>query len=129
VRPARKADNLTAICEPICKKIWEPRRLTNLWPSTACYRDSFTLTFFSFGVLLTQYHRDQCVHDFLTPNLFKLHRNIILLSSLVFKHGLFSSILKLYPGSLLKIRVLGISLKELVWKSKLRTWYQWLLQR
>jgi hypothetical protein len=33
-RPARKADDLTAICEP--------RRLTPLWTSTACYRDSFT---------------------------------------------------------------------------------------
>jgi hypothetical protein len=41
-RPARKADNLTAICKPIVKKIWDPRRLTTLWASTACYRDSFT---------------------------------------------------------------------------------------
>jgi hypothetical protein len=40
-RPARKAD-LTAICEPIVYKMWEPRRLTTLWASTACYRDSFT---------------------------------------------------------------------------------------
>jgi hypothetical protein len=29
-RPARKADNLTAICEPIVYKTWEPRRLTTL---------------------------------------------------------------------------------------------------
>jgi hypothetical protein len=41
-RPARKADNLTAICEPIVYKMWEPRRPTNLWASTACYRESFT---------------------------------------------------------------------------------------
>jgi hypothetical protein len=41
-RQARKADNLIAICEPIIYKMWEPRRLTNLWASTACYRDSFT---------------------------------------------------------------------------------------
>jgi hypothetical protein len=41
-RPARKAD-LTAICEPIVYKIWEPRRLTTLWASTARYRDTFTL--------------------------------------------------------------------------------------
>jgi hypothetical protein len=27
-RQARKADHLTAICEPIAKKMWEPRRLT-----------------------------------------------------------------------------------------------------
>jgi hypothetical protein len=38
----RKADNLTDICEPIIQKIWEPRRLTTLWASTACYRDSVT---------------------------------------------------------------------------------------
>jgi hypothetical protein len=41
-RQERKADNLTAICEPIFYKMWEPRRLTTLWASTACYRDSFT---------------------------------------------------------------------------------------
>jgi hypothetical protein len=38
----RKADNLTAICEPIVWKMWEPRRLTTLWASAACYWDSFT---------------------------------------------------------------------------------------
>jgi hypothetical protein len=42
-RPARKADNLTAICDPIVQKMWEPRRLTTLWASTACYGASFTL--------------------------------------------------------------------------------------
>jgi hypothetical protein len=42
--PARKADNLTAICEPIVYKMWEPQRLTTLRASTTCYRDnSFTL--------------------------------------------------------------------------------------
>jgi hypothetical protein len=35
-----KADNLTAICEPIAYKMWGPRPLTTLWASTACYRDS-----------------------------------------------------------------------------------------
>jgi hypothetical protein len=44
-RPARKADILTAICEPIVYKMWEPRRLTTLWASTASYMDSFTVTF------------------------------------------------------------------------------------
>jgi hypothetical protein len=29
-RPARKADNLTAIYEPTVNKMWEPRRLTTL---------------------------------------------------------------------------------------------------
>jgi hypothetical protein len=41
-RPARKADNLNVICELIVRKMWEPRRLTTLWASTACYRDKFT---------------------------------------------------------------------------------------
>jgi hypothetical protein len=41
-RPARKADNLTAVSEPIVWKMWEPRPLTPLWAFTACYRDSFT---------------------------------------------------------------------------------------
>jgi hypothetical protein len=40
---ACEADNLTAMYEPIIKKMWEPRRLTTLWASTACYRDIFTL--------------------------------------------------------------------------------------
>jgi hypothetical protein len=42
-RPARKADNLTAICELTVWKMWEPRHLTTLWAFTACYRDSFTV--------------------------------------------------------------------------------------
>jgi hypothetical protein len=40
-RPAHKADNFTAICEPTVWKMWGPRRLTTLWTFTACYRDSF----------------------------------------------------------------------------------------
>jgi hypothetical protein len=40
-RPARKADNLTAVCEPIVWIMWDPQGLTTLWASTACYRDSF----------------------------------------------------------------------------------------
>jgi hypothetical protein len=38
---APNADNLTAICEPIVYKMWEPRRLTTLWASAVCYSDSF----------------------------------------------------------------------------------------
>jgi hypothetical protein len=41
-RSASKADNFTAICEPAVEKMWEPRRLTTLWASMACYRDNFT---------------------------------------------------------------------------------------
>jgi hypothetical protein len=41
-RPALKADNLTAICEPIVYKMWEPQHLTALWVSTARDRDTFT---------------------------------------------------------------------------------------
>jgi hypothetical protein len=43
-RPARKTDNLTAICEPIIYKMWEPQHLTNPWVSSARYRDTFTFT-------------------------------------------------------------------------------------
>jgi hypothetical protein len=43
-RPARKADDLTAICQPIAYIMWEPRPPTNLWAFTACYRVSFTFT-------------------------------------------------------------------------------------
>jgi hypothetical protein len=39
VRPDPKPDNLTTICEPPVYKMLEPRRLTNLWAYTACYRD------------------------------------------------------------------------------------------
>jgi hypothetical protein len=41
-RPVRKTGNVNAICEPTVLKMWKPRRLTTLWASTACYRDSFT---------------------------------------------------------------------------------------
>jgi hypothetical protein len=30
MRPARRADNLTAICEPIVYTMWDPQRLTTL---------------------------------------------------------------------------------------------------
>jgi hypothetical protein len=35
-----KTDNLTAICELIAYKMWEPRHLRTLWASMACYKDS-----------------------------------------------------------------------------------------
>jgi hypothetical protein len=40
-RLACKPDILTDICEPKFWKKWDPRRLTTLWASTACYWDSF----------------------------------------------------------------------------------------
>jgi hypothetical protein len=40
-RPEHKADNLTAICEPIFSKMWKPRPLKILWASTACYSETF----------------------------------------------------------------------------------------
>jgi hypothetical protein len=43
-RPVRNANKHTAICQPIVYKMWEPRRLTTLWASKACYRDSITFT-------------------------------------------------------------------------------------
>jgi hypothetical protein len=47
-RPARKADNLTDICEPNVYKMWQHRRLTTLWASMACYRDSSTFSRYKF---------------------------------------------------------------------------------
>jgi hypothetical protein len=41
--PARKADNLTATCEPTVSKMWELRRLTKTWASMTGYRDGFYL--------------------------------------------------------------------------------------
>jgi hypothetical protein len=49
-RLSHKDDSLIAICEQIVQKMWEPRRLTTLWASRACYRDSFT-PFFNFNVV------------------------------------------------------------------------------
>jgi hypothetical protein len=46
-RTDRKAEDLTAICEPIVYKMWEPRRLTTPWAFTDCCRDSFTFFFFT----------------------------------------------------------------------------------
>jgi hypothetical protein len=40
LRPECRAENPTAICEPTVQRMWKPRRLTTLWASTACYRDS-----------------------------------------------------------------------------------------
>jgi hypothetical protein len=44
--PAREADSLTTICDPIVKALWEPRLLTILQASTTCYIDSFTFYFY-----------------------------------------------------------------------------------
>jgi hypothetical protein len=41
--PVRKADNLTAICEPTVLTVWD-YHLTTLLASTACYGDSFFFT-------------------------------------------------------------------------------------
>jgi hypothetical protein len=45
-RPVHKANNFTAIYQPIVLKMWEPQRLAALWASKACYRDSFTFYLF-----------------------------------------------------------------------------------
>jgi hypothetical protein len=34
--PVRRADNFTAVCEPIVYTAWDPQRLTTLEASTAC---------------------------------------------------------------------------------------------
>jgi hypothetical protein len=52
-RPARKADSLTVICEPIVQMMWEPRRLTTLWAFTVCYRGNFTFYIFIYLTTLS----------------------------------------------------------------------------
>jgi hypothetical protein len=48
-RPACKADNLTAICEPIVyKNVGASTSHNSMWSSRACYRDRFTLFFVFF---------------------------------------------------------------------------------
>jgi hypothetical protein len=43
-RPADRADNLTAVSEPIVlDKTWKPQHLKTQWAFTAWYRDSFTV--------------------------------------------------------------------------------------
>jgi hypothetical protein len=51
-----KAD-LTAICEPIVKKMWEPQTLTTLWVSETHYRDRL---FFLPELPVTLYHTILC---------------------------------------------------------------------
>jgi hypothetical protein len=63
-QPTRRADNLTAICEPIVCKMWDPRRLTTLWASTACYRDSFTFN----GLFISHIADKQSELNPCTPN-------------------------------------------------------------
>jgi hypothetical protein len=43
-RPARKADNPTAICKSIVYTMWDFQHLTILLASIACYEDSFAFT-------------------------------------------------------------------------------------
>jgi hypothetical protein len=57
-----KADNLIAICEPSVSKVWDPGRLTTLWASTACYKDSVTIYFYF-------YHTVHYSFRFLSPSL------------------------------------------------------------
>jgi predicted transglutaminase-like protease len=51
-RPVRRADNLTAICEPIVQTMWNPQHVTTLWSSRSCYGDSFTLLYFYCHIII-----------------------------------------------------------------------------
>jgi hypothetical protein len=40
--------------------MWEPRRLTTLWASTACYRDSFTFylhIFYFYNIIIVENYK------------------------------------------------------------------------
>jgi hypothetical protein len=47
-RSARKADNLTVVCEPTVYKMWEPRRLKTQWASMVSSMDRFTSLLYLF---------------------------------------------------------------------------------
>jgi hypothetical protein len=51
-RPARKADNLTAMCEPIVYKMWKPRSPTTLWAFTTCYNENFTFYLYPISLII-----------------------------------------------------------------------------
>jgi hypothetical protein len=51
--PARNTDTLTAICEQILYKMWDPRRLTILRASMVSYRSRFA---FLLTLIRTQSH-------------------------------------------------------------------------
>jgi hypothetical protein len=61
-RSACKADNLTAICEPIVWKIWEPRRLTIRWTYTGNFTFSFTLHHISDDSTLLTFHVSMLIY-------------------------------------------------------------------
>jgi hypothetical protein len=44
-------------------KMWEPRRLTTLWASTACYMDSFTFTYKLMKLGLSSYVKNRCLRN------------------------------------------------------------------
>jgi hypothetical protein len=58
-QPARKADNLTAICEPNIYKMWDSRRLTTLWAFTVCHRDSFTIIIITLRLLTRHINNEE----------------------------------------------------------------------
>jgi hypothetical protein len=43
--------------------MWQPRSLTTLWASTACYRDSFTFFFFAYVKSVQWPVRQMCQHN------------------------------------------------------------------
>jgi hypothetical protein len=55
-RPALKADTLSASYESIVQKMWDYRRFTTLWASTAFYRDSLVFIFTSVFRLTLNYY-------------------------------------------------------------------------
>jgi hypothetical protein len=56
-RPVRRADNLTAICEPTVYTTRDPQHLTTLLASTACYWDFFISQFILQAALI---HLAEC---------------------------------------------------------------------
>jgi hypothetical protein len=66
--------------------MWDPQRLTNLWASMACYRDSFTLpsTYVNLLHLIAKFRSDVIVDSFLIKKIFqkKILDTLLIISEL-----------------------------------------------
>jgi hypothetical protein len=99
-RPARKANNFTAICEPTVYKMWEPRRLTTYVPTRPVTGISLPLLLLLLLLLLFVW---RC-QNWSLRKIFGSTRNVknnwgicIIITSIMYKYTL-QSILFLWPN-------------------------------
>jgi hypothetical protein len=56
--PVRKTDNLTATCDPLVLKMWDPRHLSTQQVTMAYYRDNFAFLFNRRKVIVGVFRRN-----------------------------------------------------------------------